>query len=665
MIVGLFLRHIKAYKGITYIPFGHQYNFISYIGENGIGKSSILEALNSFFNNKPYSINKSALNDGINTIGNEPFFTPIFLIEKTKITRKKADFEKISNYFWDIKRSELSMGVRGSMKEFFTLKDNLGKNKLINKETHYFFLLGEQNIASGTSKLCFSSFQNEETFLIYYLNKNSNEIEDKNPDEKKIITNTWKEELSKLLDSSEQRKILQELKELYAYVYIPVELDIESFTKVETDEMQKIFDKKLKDEITTALSNVKLDGADGINTKLENFLTEIVNILHDEYEYKTGQQRNNTITKTDLVQKILEAYFQKRILYKNDKKVSELSAGEKRQALIDIAYAFLMRNNEREKIAVIAIDEPENSLHTALCYEQFEKLHKISLYSQVLITTHWYGFLPILSRGYGHFLDYKGDKISFESYDLYDYKAKIKSDTIESKGKFPSNFALKSTNDLVQAIYYSLQGEPSYNWLLVEGASEKIYFEYFFKNEIDNKKLRILPLGGNSNVSEVYEYLELPMREKNSSIKGKVWCLIDTDSTRHKEYIGDGTKNLKIRRLSNQNKNIKTELLTLNNSDTSTTDIEQALNSLIFQKTIDALEVDEKYRITTIENELGNTDFIKNFKNLEIENFFKENDGNNKIVFAQKYIEIMLLEPDAHKFIPSWIDVVKKYFEED
>ena len=56
MIVGLFLRHIKAYKGISYIPLGHQYNFISYIGENGIGKSSILEALNSFFNNKMYSM---------------------------------------------------------------------------------------------------------------------------------------------------------------------------------------------------------------------------------------------------------------------------------------------------------------------------------------------------------------------------------------------------------------------------------------------------------------------------------------------------------------------------------------------------------------------------------------------------------------------------------
>lgn len=664
MIVGLFLRHIKVYKGITYIPLGYQYNFVSYIGENGIGKSSILEAINSFFNNKQYSINKSALNDGIYTVGNEPFFTPIFLIEKTKISRKKAEFEKISNFFWKVKKNELTNGVQGSMKEFFTLRDGIEKDQLITKDTHYFFILGEQNITTGMPKLFFSSFQNEEIFLIHYLDKNSDELDNKTPDEKKTIINTWKEELSKLLDSSEQRKILQELKELYAYVYIPVELDIESFTKVETDEMQKIFDKKLKDEITTALSNVKLDGADGINTKLENFLTEIVTILHNEYEYKTGQLRNNTITKSDLVQKILEAYFQKRILYKNDKKVSELSAGEKRQALIDIAYAFLMRNNEREKIIVIAIDEPENSLHTSLCYEQFEKLHKISLYSQVLITTHWYGFLPILSQGYGHFLDSKSDKINFESYDLYDYKAKIKSDTTQSKGKLPNNFVLKSTNDLVQAIYYSLQGEQSYNWLIVEGVSEKIYFEYFFQEEISSKKLRILPLGGNNYVSEVYEYLDLPMREKNILIKGKVWCLIDTDSTRHKEHIKEGSKSLKIRRLSNQNLNTKTELLTLNHGDTHPTDIEQALNPLVFQKAIDELEIDIKYKITNIENDTGNTNFIKNFKHLEIEEFFKENNGDNKVLFAKKYIEIMNKESEQEQFIPLWINEIKKYFED-
>lgn len=29
MIIGLFLKHIKAYKGITYIPIEEEYNFVS------------------------------------------------------------------------------------------------------------------------------------------------------------------------------------------------------------------------------------------------------------------------------------------------------------------------------------------------------------------------------------------------------------------------------------------------------------------------------------------------------------------------------------------------------------------------------------------------------------------------------------------------------------
>jgi predicted ATP-dependent endonuclease of OLD family len=342
VIVGLFLRHIKAYKGITYIPIGEKYNFISYIGENGIGKSSILEAMNSFFNSKHYPINKSALNDGVFTLGNEPFFTPIFLIEKSKVTRKKNDFEKISKFFWNVRKNDLSSGVQGSMKEFFILRDDINKDTTYTEETHYFFMIGEQN-TGGVPKLYFGSFQNEEKFLIHYLDKDISEIEGKTGDERKTIISTWKSELGKHLDKIEQKKFLQELKDLYSFVYIPVELEIESFTKVETDEMQKIFDKKLKDEITLALSSVNLDSADGINNKLHGFLVEIEEILHNEYKYKTGQQRNNNITKSDLVQKILEAYFQKRILYKNEKKVSELSAGEKRQALIDIAYAFLIR----------------------------------------------------------------------------------------------------------------------------------------------------------------------------------------------------------------------------------------------------------------------------------------------------------------------------------
>jgi len=39
MIIGLFLKHIKAYKGISFIPIGSKYGFVSYVGENGVGKA--------------------------------------------------------------------------------------------------------------------------------------------------------------------------------------------------------------------------------------------------------------------------------------------------------------------------------------------------------------------------------------------------------------------------------------------------------------------------------------------------------------------------------------------------------------------------------------------------------------------------------------------------
>lgn len=107
-------------------------------------------------------------------------------------------------------------------------------------------------------------------------------------------------------------------------------------------------------------------------------------------------------------------------------------------------------------------------------------------------------------------------------------------------------------------------------------------------------------------------------------MKGTIYCLVDTDQTGNKTHISDGYKNLKIRRLSNKNSNVETELLCLNNSDNSICDIEQSLNPIIFQKTIDVLDIEKKYKIASIEKDNRNAHFIKNFDNTKIENFFKE-----------------------------------------
>lgn len=666
MIVGLFIRHIKAYKGITFVPVGTKYNFVSYVGENGVGKSSILEALDSFFNSKPYPINKGALEDGIKTSGNEAFIAPIFFIEKTKVSRLKKEFEKISQYFWNVQKTDLVPKALGSMKEFFSIRNQLISDGN-SSENFYLMLVGESIIGNDLlPKPYFSSFQGSESFLFHMLDiskEQKDEIEMLPAEERKVRVSELKDQLKNELSIKDWRKFFNELKSIYAYVYFPVELEVESFTKIETIEMQKIFDKKIKDEIEKSLQDVNLIRKDGINQTLDTFVSEIENILNQEYCYHTGQDRNNTVTKNDLVNKILEVYFHKRILNKKNElgvltKVSELSAGEKRQALINIVYAFLLRNTERENMVIIAIDEPENSLHTALCYDQFEKLKEISLNNQVLITTHWYGFLPIVSEGYGHFINSNEKEINFETYDLYDYKSKVKQDSEKSKFNLPENFVLKSTYDLVQSIFYSLRSQNPYNWIICEGISEKIYFEYFFKDEIENNKLRILPMGGQKMVIRLYKYLSTPIAEDKP--QGKVYCIIDTDNQRCEE-INDGYKNLIIKRLCNQGGYEKTALLTLANKMTNSTDIEQSLNPIIFKETIDEITNHDDSHVKEIIDENGNTDFRENFRSFELETFFKMDNGRNKELFAIEYVKVAK-KYDYDEFTPEWIKNIKAFF---
>ena len=658
MIVGLYIRHIKAYKGITFVPVGTKYKFVSYVGENGVGKSSILEALDSFFNNKPYPVNKSALADGIKTSGNEAFIAPILLIAKDKVPRQKKEFEKISQYFWNVQRTDISTKARGLLKEFFSLRKQLIDDGYSHNK-YYFMLVGESIIDTEIlPKPHFASFNSSESFLFHMLDIDKEQLEVEDRDEQVLAL---RNKLKKSLLVQDWRKFFLELKLIYAYVYFPVELEVQSFTKIETIEMQKIFDKKIKAEIEKSLSTVNLSKKDGINDSLDGFVTEIETILNNEYCYHTGQERNNTVTKDDLVHKILEVYFQKRILNKKTDigltKVSELSAGEKRQALINIVYAFLMRNSDRENMVIIAIDEPENSLHTALCYDQFEKLKEISEMNQVLITTHWYGFLPIVSEGYGHFINGKGAEIIFETYDLYDYKAKVKQDSENSRFNLPQNFVLKSTYDLVQSIFYSLRGDQPYNWIICEGVSEKIYFEYFFAEEIKNNKLRVLPMGGQKMVIRLYKYLEIPISEDKPN--GKVFCLIDTDAQRSEEF-NKGSPNLMIKRLCNQNKAEPTSLLTLDNKITIATDIEQSLNPDIFKDTLEDLNDNQDYFITETVNDDGNTDFRENFRSLNLENYFKDNNGENKVKFALKYVEHSTLNYFDDAF-PNWVIEIKKF----
>ena len=93
MIIGVILRNFKTYKNINYIPLSNGESFSGFIGANGIGKSSILEALDCFFNNRIWNVNVNRTSSGEESC----YIVPIFCIEKDVSIRPRACFSPSYN----------------------------------------------------------------------------------------------------------------------------------------------------------------------------------------------------------------------------------------------------------------------------------------------------------------------------------------------------------------------------------------------------------------------------------------------------------------------------------------------------------------------------------------------------------------------------------------
>jgi hypothetical protein len=646
MIVSLFLRHIRIFKGINFIPLSEGCGFSSLIGENGVGKSSVLESIDLAINkrsNSDWPINNEAKLEGGLGGSNSPFIAPIFLIKKSLLRQtKKEDSEnfekavKLSNFFWNTRIKTKS----STLDEFYLHREQL-KNKF-SENKYLLILIGKKYNESG---IYFGSYHS-------FIGEN---IEQDRDGEYEI-------ELQKLYKGFYDYIISH-----YSFIYIPVETDIQTYTKLETQDMQKLMNKNIQSAIENAIKPATLKQ---INKDLDNFVREIEGVL-EVYEYK-GHFKNN-LTMPDLVSKIIEAYFSIKILNKKtddgNKRlpVSELSSGEKRKALIDVAYSFLLKNDDRDSNIILAIDEPEVSLHISACYSQFEKLIKIGRKNhQILISTHWYGYLPIVSDGSATSIqkNESGD-VTVKYYDLYNYREHITQARKSVRGPLPADYSIKSYNDLVQSIVSSVIQEKSYKWIICEGLSEKIYFEEMFKKEITENNFRILPVGSYKEVRKIYNLLCHPMQDTDYSIKGKVVCLIDTDKQRVEvDYKKSDT--LKFFRLINLDG--KSNIVDVNSDLTSPeTEIEDCLNpSIFYQALLEFSEEDIVLKNVLLgnvfnENSKTSASFIdlRETEKINLKNFFDGNDGFNKVRFAKKYTELMRTEYYSNAPSLEWINSIK------
>ena len=647
MVVGLLCRHYKIYQGLNFIPICNDYesSFSLFIGNNAVGKSSVLESLNTFFNNTTWNITK-------NTKKDEAFVAPIFLIRKEDVHSLSTyeTMEAISEYFWNVDEdANANLKNNEEFKKFFQFRDEL-KYKY-GQEEYFFFIMG----ISFTEKM-----------KVYYSTFNS-DLEKK---------------LSEKGIDCRDITLLSNIREYYSYVYIPVESLTSDVIRVENKEMQDLMSTNILNEIDYILneknitqtgSTRKINLMDYLNTKLDDYMNKIneaIEKIDESYAYKVEQGYKRKLTALDVRSKILEAYFSIRTLKKDKKEIYELSSGEQRIALIDVATAFLENNgHDGNRKIILAIDEPENSLHISKSFGQFERLQKLVGKHQLLLTTHWYGSLPITSIGNVHHIELKPDnKIIINTYDLNNY--------FEKRGALPEDIQMKSYFDLTASILSSIRSEKS-NWIICEGSDDKLYLSHYL-TDLDNT--RLLSVGGCGNVIKIYKYLYTPFieKEEKKAIESKVLCLIDTDDIVHDLNISSDVKGkLKLARIQ-PDRDVVIKLQSVSKAGYHRpTEMEDCLNPLKYYEAIkeeilktedtDLIEIFNKYDF----NEGSTLSRVKDeeFSILKPKELVEFNDKKKIYSFLDNHHNKFLIAKNytskESEEIPLLFKLIKEYFQEN
>ncbi|UUS58411.1 MULTISPECIES: AAA family ATPase [unclassified Acinetobacter] len=610
MLVGVFLRHFKIYKGARYIPFGldELENFNLFIGQNGAGKSSILESLDCFFNNNEFIVHFSEKK-------NEAFVAPTFLIKKEDLNKFDRQVQKIipviSELLFDLDQSKSTN--YGSYNDFFKQRENFFKYR----NTHYLITYAFFPYPEKDTNNLFLTFDS-------YIKKGIKE--------------------SQLLkDDKEQNKVLATLKndliKNYSFQYIPVETSLNDFLRLESKGMQELMSENVKKRIEQTLTSklqikaertVNKSILDLLNSDLESFVGEVqqtIKQIDSDYSFAREYKSKSNLTANHLTDIIIETFFDKRRLKIDRKPIEHLSAGERKKALIDIAYAFLTQERDTTQNIILAIDEPEASLHISMCYGQFSRLHELAKkYNvQMLISTHWYGALPILDKGNLHHIHEIKSSVNISQYSFKNY--------FQENGSHPDDIHFKSFFDLVSSIVSSLRLHNK-SWLIVEGEEDKKYILNYLDEDKKND-LIVLPVGGCGIVLNLYNYLYAPLSQKSEikEINRKVVCLVDTDfnALPLEDNFSSETKkkDLIIRRLQIEGDTIN--LCRLENLNRSPTEIEESLNAKTFYKALSQ----------AIES-IGNDRIKLVFSNFQFDETKKFSfiKGDNSIIYPKREFEL-------------------------
>ncbi|EAB3097621.1 ATP-binding protein [Salmonella enterica] len=641
MIAGLFIRNVKTYQGINYIPLTDSPNLSGLLGNNGIGKSSILEAFDTILNSKDWNYNTVVKKSGLDKTS--PYIVPVFILEETFFDSAMLPFAKTL----DALAREVSLEDATNAQTRVIL-DNYIK--------HRDRILSRHDM-DGKLIVPVGRFYNNDISLSVLAGRTLPLV---------IERNTFDAELD-LSEDVEQTQCFSKLFEYIIneleYLYIPKEIDTGLFTKLESMGTQVLMGESLHEILDRIVGETTVGD---INRELSGFLEDISTKLVD-YTYRTPSERQKRIQKKEVYNLIIQAFFNVRKLHKKHGdehflEISNLSSGEKQKAIIDVAHALLTKHRSNSDNLIIAIDEPESSLHMSACFEQFQALSELSEgCRQLLFSSHWYGFLPTLEKGTVTIISKKDNEHLFDLINLESYREEIKQLVRESRGKLPFDIRIKSMNDFTQSLLSSATGENPYNWLICEGSSERIYLSAYFDDLIKNNNLRIVPVGGASEIKKIYNYLSACYKDVEGEITGKIYLLADTDSQLVRYEVAEHQK-LYCKRFVYDPNSDRAILVRIDSNPVSpATEIEDVLNAKVYYETLLSFVSDYSY-LGFVSGMSVPDEGLESFSALDLKLSEKEaitrffDADNNKFKFARKYVELMSEENS----IPSWINEIRE-----
>ncbi|HAV1768938.1 TPA: ATP-binding protein [Enterobacter hormaechei subsp. xiangfangensis] len=640
MIAGLFIRNVKTYQGINYIPLTDSPNLSGLLGNNGIGKSSILEAIDTILNSKDWNFNTVVKKSGLEKTS--PYIVPVLILEEVFFDSDMLPLAKTL----DVLAREISLDDATNAQTRIILENFIQhRDRILSRHD----MQGKLIVPIGR-------YYNNEISLSVLAGRTLTLV---------IERNTFNAgfNLSEGMEPTQVfSKLFDYIIDKLEYLYIPKEIDTELFTKLESIGTQVLMGESLHE----ILDRIVGDSTVGdINRELSSFLEDISTKLVS-YAYRTPSERQKRIQKKEVYNLIIQAFFNVRKLHKahgeeHFLEISNLSSGEKQKAIIDVAHALLTKHRSNSDNLIIAIDEPESSLHMSACFEQFQALSELSEgCRQLLFSSHWYGFLPTLEKGAVTIITKKNNEHLFDLINLESYREEIKQLVRDSRGKLPFDIRIKSMNDFTQSLLSSATGENPYNWLICEGSSEKIYLSAYFDDLIKNNNLRIVPVGGASEIKKIYNYLSACYKDVEGEITGNIYLLADTDSQLVRYEVGVYQKLHCKRFVHDQGRN-KAILVKIDSNPVSpATEIEDVLNAKIYYEALLSFVPDYSY-LNFITGMAVPDEGLESFSALDLKSseksaittFFDTN--NNKFDFAKKYVELMSEENS----IPDWINEIR------